>query len=79
MPLVRYRYLKEEGIISDRMALARAIDWYGFPRPIALGANTLAWDLDEVKAWITSRPRVAPKTGAKRGPKPLPAIVTEAV
>ena len=45
---VRYRYLQEHGIVKDRMALARAIERYGFPKAIALGANTLAWDLDEV-------------------------------
>ena len=72
MPLVRYRYLKEEGIITDRMALARAIEWYGFPRPIALGANTLAWNLEEVQAWLASRPRASPKTGLKSENKPIP-------
>ncbi|PNE10415.1 MAG: hypothetical protein CR217_14440 [Beijerinckiaceae bacterium] len=40
------------------MALARAIDHYGFPKPIALGDNTLAWDLEkEVEPWLNSRPR----------------------
>ena len=56
------------------MALARAIEWYGFPRPIALGANTLAWNLEEVQAWLASRPRVSPKTGAKKRKQADPAI-----
>jgi predicted DNA-binding transcriptional regulator AlpA len=50
------------------MCLARAIENYGFPKPIALGANRLAWRLDEVEAWISSRPRRTPKTGASKRP-----------
>jgi hypothetical protein len=66
MSLVRFRYLQEEGYIKDRMALARAIEGYGFPKPIALGANTLAWRLEEVENWVASRPRRTPKTGARK-------------
>ena len=64
--LVRYRYLKERGIVNDRMALARAIDKYDFPKPIALGENTLTWQLSEVESWLKSRPQRTPKTGAKK-------------
>jgi predicted DNA-binding transcriptional regulator AlpA len=71
---VRYKYLEENGIISNRMQLARAIERYGFPKPVALGENTLAWPLEEVEAWIAARPRRAPKTGAKK-----PVSVVEAV
>lgn len=28
-----------------------------FPKPIKLGANCVAWRLDEVDAWLESRPR----------------------
>jgi predicted DNA-binding transcriptional regulator AlpA len=66
MSFVRYKYLEENGIISNRMQLARAIERYGFPKPVALGENTLAWPLEEVERWIASRPRRAPKTGAKK-------------
>ena len=68
---VRYDYLESNGIISNRVQLARAIERYNFPQAIALGANTLAWDLAEVDAWVASRPRRAPKTGGnmkKRSP-----------
>jgi len=34
MKLVRYKQLHEEGIIPDRMALARKIENEGFPKPI---------------------------------------------
>jgi hypothetical protein len=71
---VRYAYLEQHGIITNRMQLARAIERYDFPKPVALGANTLAWDLDEVQAWIASRPRRAPKTGDK---KPFAEVAEE--
>lgn len=75
MTFVRYKYLEEKGIISNRMQLGRAIEKYGFPKPIALGENTVAWALDEVEDWVKSRPRRAPKTGASK----RPAAVVEAV
>ena len=28
-----------------------------FPKPVKLGANCVAWRLDEVNAWLASRPR----------------------
>lgn len=28
-----------------------------FPKPIKLGANCVAWRLDEVDAWLEARPR----------------------
>jgi predicted DNA-binding transcriptional regulator AlpA len=64
MPFVTYRYLEAEGIMPNRMTLARAIDQLDFPKPIALGKQRIAWDLDEVRAWLASRPRRSPKTGA---------------
>jgi len=56
------------------MQLARAIERYGFPKAIALGANTLAWDLDEVERWVKSRPRFAPKSGSKPQAAPNSAL-----
>jgi predicted DNA-binding transcriptional regulator AlpA len=66
MRLVRFKQLHEYGIVNDRMSLARKIEKEEFPKPLALGPNTLAWDLDEVHAWLASRPRRTPKTGAKK-------------
>jgi hypothetical protein len=63
---VSYKYLEQHSIVTNRMCLARAIENYGFPKPIALGANRLAWRLDEVEEWLKSRPRRTPKTGAKK-------------
>jgi predicted DNA-binding transcriptional regulator AlpA len=65
MPFITYRYLESEGIMPNRMTLARSIEQLNFPRPIALGQKRLAWDLSEVTKWIESRPRRSPKTGPK--------------
>jgi predicted DNA-binding transcriptional regulator AlpA len=74
MSFVRCKYLEEKGIISNRMQLARAIERYGFPKPVALGENTLAWPLDEVENWLKSRPRRTPKCCSSKSKK-LSAIV----
>jgi predicted DNA-binding transcriptional regulator AlpA len=66
MPFVTYRYLEKNGIVPNRTTLARSIERSGFPAPIELGANRLGWDLDEVRAWIASRPRRTPKFGGKK-------------
>ena len=63
MPFVSYRYLETEGIIPNRTTLARSIVQLEFPKPVELGKNRIAWDLDEVRAWLASRPRRTPKTG----------------
>ena len=68
MPFVNYRYLEAEGIVPNRTTLARSIKNLGFPKPVELGKNRIAWDLDEIRAWLASRPRRTP--GAKRAPKP---------
>jgi len=77
--LVRFKYLQEQGIIPDRMALARAIQQYGFPAAIELGKNKVAWDLDEVQAWVASRPRRRPKCGKSKQTLTEAASITEAV
>jgi hypothetical protein len=78
MTLVRFRYLQEQGIFNDRMALARAIDHYGFPKPMALGDNTLAWDLEkEVEPWLKSRPRRTPKCAALKRPAAVVEVASE--
>jgi hypothetical protein len=40
--------------------------------------NTLAWNLVEVEAWLASRRRVAPKTGAKKPGWIRPVSVSKA-
>jgi predicted DNA-binding transcriptional regulator AlpA len=69
MAFVNYRYLEDEGIMPNRMTLARSIEQLCFPRPVELGKNRIAWRLEEVEAWLASRPRRMPKTGAKPAPE----------
>jgi predicted DNA-binding transcriptional regulator AlpA len=65
MRFVTYRYLESEGIMPNRMTLARSIEQLNFPRPIALGKKRLAWNLSEVTTWLESRPRRKPKDRPK--------------
>jgi predicted DNA-binding transcriptional regulator AlpA len=65
MPFVNYRFLEKEGIMPNRVTLSRSIAQLGFPKPVELGTNRLSWDLDEVRAWLASRPRRTP--GSKKG------------
>lgn len=57
MDLGRFKRLKAEGIASNHTWLNNAIEKYGFPQPKALGPNLHAWDMDEVYAWVKSRPQ----------------------
>jgi Prophage CP4-57 regulatory protein (AlpA) len=58
---------KDDGLAEACLiAVAGMLRSYDFPKAVALGENTLAWDLAEVEAWVASRPRRAPKTGAKK-------------
>jgi Prophage CP4-57 regulatory protein (AlpA) len=66
MPFVTYRFLEDEGIMPNRMTLARSIAQLDFPKPVELGKNRIAWDLGEVRAWLASRPRRMPRTGARK-------------
>ena len=58
---VNYKFLVAEGIIPNRTTLARSIAQFGFPKPVELGQNRLAWDFDEIQVWLASRPRRTPK------------------
>ena len=44
------------GIVPlDKSTIWRKIKEGDFPKPIRLGANSVAWDLAEVEAWLKSR------------------------
>ena len=58
---LRYCELKERGIVPNRVQLARSIESYDFPRPVELGANSIAWYEDEIEDWLASRRRRTPK------------------
>ena len=64
--------------MRNRTTLARAIDQLGFPKPIAIGSQRIAWDLDAIQSWLAARPRKTPKY-VKPGRKPLYSIIEEEV
>jgi predicted DNA-binding transcriptional regulator AlpA len=53
---VRFRDLAEAGIAKNWQTLSRLIDEDGFPQGRLLSPNIRAWVLDEVEAWLESRP-----------------------
>lgn len=55
MHLLRFHDLKARGIVRNRMSLSRWQKNNGFPRPIQLGPNSVAWSEDEVNAWLAAR------------------------
>jgi predicted DNA-binding transcriptional regulator AlpA len=76
----RFKEMRERGYFANRMAAWRAVQ-NGFPPAYELGKNTIAWDLDEVEAYVATLPRRVPgsQPSLKRGSKPHRAIATEAV
>jgi hypothetical protein len=53
---VRFRNLREAGIVVSWEQLSQLIDRYGFPPGRLLSPNTRVWDLDEVRKWLSNRP-----------------------
>ena len=66
--LLRFRDLKERGIINNWPTLRARIDRDGFPPGRMVGPNSRAWTETEIDEWIGSRPTVgpAPRGAAKR-------------
>jgi hypothetical protein len=70
--LLRFRGLRERGIVNSWPQLKRLQELYGFPLGRMLSPNVRAWSEDEIDAWIESRPientrplQGAPKAKAK--------------
>lgn len=55
MRLLKFKDLKERQIVNSRMTLRRWIDEHGFPAPLHLGPNSVAWDEEEIDGWLKSR------------------------
>jgi prophage regulatory protein len=53
--LLRYADLVEGGIVNNRTTLSRWIEQHGFPKPIRLGPNSVAWAEEEVSKWLEAR------------------------
>jgi prophage regulatory protein len=53
--MLRFADLKRFGVVNNRVTLARWIATQGFPKPLRLGPNSLAWLKSEVEAWLAVR------------------------
>ena len=54
--LLRFKDLKERGIVTNWPTVKRWIDALGFPPGKHLGPQTRVWTEAEIEAWIASRP-----------------------
>jgi predicted DNA-binding transcriptional regulator AlpA len=52
----RFADLKALGIVSNWPTLSRWIRKGDFPAGVYLGANTRAWPVAAIEAWLASRP-----------------------
>ena len=66
---LRYRDLKERGVIKNRPTLQNWIRDRGFPPGQLTGPNSRTWGEAEVEAWLASRP-TAPKPTPKPSRRP---------
>ena len=62
--LLRFRHLKERGIVDNRTTLGRWIKRHGFPPGILIGPNSRAWTEEVIEAWLAERARASAGTEA---------------
>jgi prophage regulatory protein len=53
--VLSFKQLRERGVRFSRVHLGRLMAADKFPKPIALGGNSIAWVEDEVDAWLEAR------------------------
>jgi predicted DNA-binding transcriptional regulator AlpA len=53
---IRYGDLEAAGIARNWPTLTRLIEEEGFPRGVMLSPNIRAWKLDDITAWLATRP-----------------------
>jgi predicted DNA-binding transcriptional regulator AlpA len=53
---VRFRDISTAGIAKNWPTLTRLIEEENFPRGVMLSRNIRAWPLDEIEAWLATRP-----------------------
>jgi hypothetical protein len=74
---LRFRDLKDRGIVNNRVTLKNWIEKLGFPPGQLTGPNTRTWDEDtEIKPWLASRPtepKTIPQVEGKRRGRPRKA------
>jgi predicted DNA-binding transcriptional regulator AlpA len=70
--LIRFKDLKERGIVDSWAQLGHLIESHDFPTGFYLGSNTRVWNEIDVDDWLVNRPtdrRVAKKEAAILKPK----------
>ena len=55
LAMLRFSDLKRLEIVRNRVTLSRWIDKSGFPAPIRLGPNSIAWRAVDIKKWLKER------------------------
>lgn len=70
--LLRFSDLVARNVVRNRTTLMRWIRDEGFPQPIRLGPNSVAWREEEIAAWLDSRRPTRPdptraETAARAG------------
>jgi hypothetical protein len=59
--LLRFKDLRDRGIITNWPMLKRRIERDGFPVGRMVGPNTRVWIEEEVEKWVKSRPIAGPE------------------
>lgn len=67
---LRFKDLKSDGIIGNRVTLQRWIDNYGFPPGFLLGPNTRVFPADAVDRWVEKRKKVQVDRNARTAGDP---------
>jgi predicted DNA-binding transcriptional regulator AlpA len=62
----RFRDLKAMGIVNCWPTLSRWVARNNFPPGRLLGPNTRVWLVEEVEAWLASRPQAVGRQGVAR-------------
>jgi predicted DNA-binding transcriptional regulator AlpA len=70
---VRFRDLRESGIAETLQTVKHLQKEQGFPLGRLLGPNTRAWTVEEVKAWLASRPVEVSEQAKRRAQRSLEA------
>ena len=60
MQYIRYRDLKQRGLVNSRATLKFWIERDSFPPGRMVGRNTRAWTEQEIDQWLQSRPTAGP-------------------
>jgi predicted DNA-binding transcriptional regulator AlpA len=53
--LLRFRDLRERGVVNNWTTLQRWIKQCGFPRGVKIGPNSRAWYEKDVDEWLAAR------------------------